>query len=99
MRIISYLFLLLIVLFGITFAALNAESVTINYYIDQATLPLSLLLVIVFALGCLIGVLTSLWLLIKMKLTQFRLKSRLKSAEKEILSLRNNPPTLPKALS
>ena len=91
MRIISYIFLLLIVLFGITFAALNAESVTINYYFDQATIPLSLLLVIIFALGCLIGMLTSLFLLIKIKINNYRLKSELDSIKKELKALRNAP--------
>lgn len=91
MRIISYVLLLIIVLFGMTFAALNSESVTINYYFDQSTLPLSLLLVLVFALGCLIGIVAGLWLLIKSKLTVHRLKQRLNLAEKEIDNLRAIP--------
>ena len=67
MRIVSYFFLLIIVLFGMTFATLNSESVTINYYLGQSTLPLSLLLVLVFAFGCLIGMVVGFWLLIKAK--------------------------------
>jgi putative membrane protein len=90
-RILSYFLLLIIVLFGMTFATLNSESVTINYYLDQSTLPLSLLLVLVFALGCLIGILVGFWLLIKAKLTNYRLKQRLHLAEKEIDNLRVIP--------
>jgi putative membrane protein len=91
MRIISYFFLLAIVIFGMTFATLNSESVTINYYLGQSALPLSLLLVIVFALGCLVGMVVGIWLLIKAKMTNYRLNQRLSLAEKEIDNLRKMP--------
>lgn len=91
MRIISYFLLLAIVVFGVTFAALNSESVTINYYLGQSTLPLSLLLVLGFALGCLIGIVVGFWLLIKSKIENYRLRSRLNLAEKEIENLRAIP--------
>lgn len=91
MRIISYFFLLVIVLFGLTFATLNSESVTINYYLGQSSLPLSLLLVLVFALGCLLGMIVGIWLLIKSKLSNYRLRQRLILAEKEIDNLRAIP--------
>lgn len=91
MRIISYFFLLVIVLFGMTFATLNSESVTINYYFDQSTLPLSLLLVLVFAFGCLVGMIVGFWLLIKAKLLNYRLRQRLNLAEREIENLRAIP--------
>jgi len=90
-RIISYILLLLIILFGITFAALNSDSVTINYYIGRSVLPLSLLLVLVFAFGCLIGIVAGLWLLIKAKIRNRRLRQRLQLAEKEIENLRAIP--------
>lgn len=91
MRIISYFFLLMIVLFGMTFATLNSESVTINYYLGESTLPLSLLLVIVFALGCLVGMVVGFWLLIKAKIMNYRMQKRLNLAEKEIENLRAIP--------
>lgn len=91
MRIISYVFIVIIVLFGMTFATLNSESVTINYYLSQSTLPLSLLLVLVFAFGCLIGMLVGFWLLIKAKMVSYRLRQRLSLAEREIENLRAIP--------
>lgn len=91
MRIVSYFFLLIIVLFGTTFATLNSESVTINYYLGQSTLPLSLLLVLVFAFGCLIGMSVGFWLLIKSKILNYRLRQRLHLAEKEVDNLRAIP--------
>lgn len=91
MRIVSYLFLLIIVLLGITFATLNSESVAINYYIGHRTMPLSLLLVSVFALGCLLGALVTGWPLIKTKIQNRHLRKKLKLAEKEVENLRAIP--------
>ena len=91
MRIVSYFFILVIVLFGMTFSTFNSESVTINYYFSQSTLPLSLLIVLVFAFGCFIGMVVGLWLLLKAKMLNFRLKQRLSVAEKEIENLRAIP--------
>lgn len=91
MRIISFFLLLAIVIFGMTFATLNSESVTVNYYFDESTLPLSLLLVIVFAFGCFIGMLVGLWLLLKAKLHNYRVSQKLSLAEKEIENLRAIP--------
>lgn len=91
MRIFSFFFLIAIIIFGMTFATLNSESVTINYYLGQNSLPLSLLLVIVFAFGCLVGMVVGIWLLIKAKMTNYRLNQRLSLAEREIENLRAIP--------
>src|SRR5205823_4907907 len=90
-RIISYIVILLIVVFGVSFATLNSETVTINYYFGQSTLPLSLLLVLIFACGALIGMIVGFWLLIKAKIINYRLRQRLNLAEKEIENLRAIP--------
>jgi uncharacterized integral membrane protein len=55
MKIFSYITIFLIFVLGMTFAYLNAETVTFSYYVGQLTLPLSLLLVITFAVGALVG--------------------------------------------
>lgn len=91
MRILSILFLLLIVLIGITFATLNSNIVTVNYYVGQQTLPLSLLLVSVFGLGGILGMLIGFWFILNTKLKNYRLRQRLKMAEKEIENLRAIP--------
>ncbi len=91
MRIISYFFLIVIILFGMTFATLNSESVTINYYLGQSSRPLSLLLVFAFAFGCMIGMVVGFWLLIKAKINNYRMRQQLNNAEKEINNLRAIP--------
>ena len=91
MRIITYLLILIIMLLGVTFAVLNSAAVTINYYLGQKTLPLSLLLVSIFGIGCLVGLTVGGWLVMKIKLRNYNLKQRLKMAEKEIQNLRAIP--------
>lgn len=91
MRIVSYIFLLAIILLGATFAVLNSGVVTINYYVGQRSLPLSLLLALVFAAGCLLGIAVTSWALLKIKLQNHHLQKQLKIAEKEVENLRAIP--------
>jgi putative membrane protein len=90
-RILSYILLLVIILLGISFATLNSGTVTLNYYVGHKTMALSLLLVSVFATGCLLGILVGLTIVVKLKLKNYRLKQRIKLAEKEITNLRAIP--------
>jgi lipopolysaccharide assembly protein A len=91
MRIISFAFLLLIMLFGITFAALNSTPVMFNYYLGAKQLPLSLLLVFIFGIGILTGFIFLLFPILRLKSENIRLKSRLKIADQEIANLRTIP--------
>lgn len=88
MRIIGFIFILFIVLLGIGFATLNSDIVTVHYYLGERTMPLSLLLVSIFVAGCLLGLGVGLILLVKIKIKNYRLRQRLKTAEREIESLR-----------
>jgi len=91
MHIITYFFLLLIILFGVVFAILNPDIVTIHYYFKSTTLPLSLLLVIMFSIGCILGLLLGGWLLLKAKVRYYFLQKKLRLVEKEINNLRAIP--------
>jgi putative membrane protein len=90
-RIVSYIVLLLIIVLGVSFATLNSGLVSLNYYVSQKTMPLSLLLVSVFATGCLLGLLIGLGIVVRLKLKNYRLRRRLKFAEKEVINLRSIP--------
>lgn len=91
MRIITYFLVFIIIFFGITFAVLNSNPVSVNYYVGENELPLSWLLAIAFAIGCLVGILVGFYLLIKANLKNYRLRQRLSLAEKEIENLRAIP--------
>jgi len=55
MRLIRFLILGLVALLGFSFALLNAQQVHIDYYVGTRDLPLSLLLVVAFVAGILLG--------------------------------------------
>ena len=91
MRIINYIFIILVILLGVSFACLNAEPVTINYYLGQRSLPLSLLLVFVLGLGLVLGLLFTIFATLKVKSENRRLRGRIQLAEKEVENLRAIP--------
>jgi putative membrane protein len=82
MRIFTYVIVLLIIVIGMSFALLNAELVTFNYYIGTAKLPLSLLLVCMLLLGCFLSLLAMTGFYIRMKNENRHLRHRLKLSEK-----------------
>ena len=91
MRIIRWAIILLIILLGISFASLNAEKVTVHYYLGVSHIPISLLVVITLVIGILIGFFAGLIFYFKAKRANSRLKKRMKMAEKEIDNLRAIP--------
>ena len=91
MRIFLYLILLVIVVIGLTFAALNATPVMFNYYIGSRTISLSLLLVYTLGIGIILGMLVSITPVIRLKKQNYSLKNRVKQTEKEIENLRAIP--------
>ena len=59
-KLLYTLLFLVILVFGLTFAAQNPQSVSISYYFDiELTLPLTLFLLMVLVLGVVIGVILS----------------------------------------
>ena len=91
MRIIRYLFIFILLILALTFALLNANPVEINYYIGAGKLPLSLLLVITFAIGCMVGLLITLAWYWRARWQGRKLAKKLALAEKELASLRAMP--------
>jgi lipopolysaccharide assembly protein A len=91
MKIISYIFILLILILGVSFAILNADPVNVHYYIGIKQMPLSLLLVISFGLGAIMGLLVMGFNVLRLKTKNIRLNKKLKVVEKEIANLRVIP--------
>ncbi len=90
-RIIIYTILLLVALVGLSFALLNSDTVTLNYYFDKLQAPLSLVIVIALALGAIMGVLASMWAVLAQKRELAKLRKAAKVTEKEITNLRSLP--------
>lgn len=91
MRIFSYLVILIIVLFGVSFSVLNAQPVALNYYLGVKELSLSLLLVSSLGLGGFVGIIVALGPLLRLKKENFLLKRRIKQTQQEVENLRSIP--------
>lgn len=91
MRLLYSTLALIVIIFGIVFAVLNAEKVTLNYYLGAVDLPLSLVLVLAMIFGALLGIFASLNLVIGSRRSASKLKRSVEVAEKEIVNLRNIP--------
>ena len=82
MRIFSYIILLIIIVLGLTFAILNAELVSLNYYFGTRQISLSLLMVLCLGVGVLLGLLAALFPILRLKRKNYYLKSQIKQLEK-----------------
>ncbi len=90
-RLLGFLLLICLVVLGLSFAVLNAEPVSLNYYFGYRDIPLSMIVVLSLAAGALIGVLVSLGMILRLKQQAGRLRRKLHTAEKEANQLRILP--------
>ena len=91
LRLIYISLALVVIIFGVAFSVLNAESIQLNYYLGSIELPLSLVLVLAMILGAILGIFASLSLIIGSRRSATKLKRSVEVAEKEIVNLRNIP--------
>lgn len=88
MRYLVYMFWLLLIMLGISFSALNAENVHLDYYIGDTNIFLPLLLIILLLIGILLGFLLFSRPLLSLKLQNRHLKHQLKGIESELAHIR-----------
>lgn len=92
-RLLLYLFLLILVVVAVTFAATNAQNVTLHYYVGAANVSLALLLVYSLGIGIFLGFFALLFPWMKLKNENRQLKNRMRQAEKKLqLSNESVPP-------
>lgn len=91
MRFLTIMFYLVIILLGVSFAALNANSVEINLYITTLTMPVAVIMTMMLGIGICVGVLLSLIRYWRLKIEFAKVKSQLKLCEKEVKNLRDIP--------
>lgn len=82
-RLLGFLFLIVLVALGLSFAVLNADPVTLNYYFGFLEVPLSMIVVVSLVAGALIGVLVSMGSLLRLRQTSARLKRQLHAAQRD----------------
>ena len=85
------IFYILLILVGISFAGLNAQSVHVNFYFTALNIPVSVLIILMLSLGMLLGVFLSLCRYWRLKAECRKIKNQLKLTEKEIKNLRAIP--------
>jgi len=91
MRYILYLFWFIVIVFGVTFSVLNAQSLNINYYIAQSTVQLPVILLISLVLGAALGVIAMLPIVLRAKNAARKLRNQVKHIEQEVTNLRTIP--------
>lgn len=91
MRIIMTVFYLLLIIIGVSFAALNAKSAHINLYLTTLTMPVSVLMMLMLGVGILIGFFIFMGRYWRLKAECHKIKNQLKLTEKEIKNLRAIP--------
>ena len=88
MRIFSYIFWILVILLGVSFAAMNSRSVEIHYFFGQADIYLPLLLLVELAIGALVGIIAMLPTVFKLKAALRKTRQRNRRLEDDLHALK-----------
>ncbi|MFC3909258.1 LapA family protein [Legionella dresdenensis] len=91
MRFVMITIYLLLILAGVSFAALNASSVHVNLYVATVSMPIAVLMTIMLGVGLIIGSLLFITKYWRLKMELVKTRNQLKINEKEIRNLRNIP--------
>lgn len=91
MRMLMLLVYVLLVVLGVSFAALNAKAVPVNFYLYQANLPISVLMTLSLGVGILFGIALMLRRMWRLSRELRAAKSQLQLRGEEIKNLRSIP--------
>lgn len=92
MRLLMLVLYILLIVIGVSFAALNAASVPVNFFnLTTVSMPISVLMTIMLGVGIVIGFILFINRYWRVKIECRRMKSQLKLTEKEIKNLRSIP--------
>lgn len=90
-RLILIVVLVIIVALGLSFAMLNTEDAPLNYYFGQASLPMSVWMVIGLIMGAVLGALSTMGVVWRQRRELSRLRRRVNESQKEVSELRKLP--------
>lgn len=82
---------LIVFIIGLAFYLRNSQTVAVDYFLGNIELSFSVWLLIILVVGVLLGWLTTLPVIIKLKRQNSRLSRQVKVTEKEINNLRVLP--------
>ncbi len=79
-RIVSLIFIVLILALGLFFGLLNAEPAEVNYYLGKMPVPLSIIIVVSLIAGAFLGAFASVGAILRQKRQVIRLRRQLNKA-------------------
>lgn len=88
-QILFYIFLFSIGIVALSFALMNIEDVQLRYYLGSIEAPLSLIVVLSFALGAVLGGSALMGWVLRLKHENSKLEKSKKNSEKELSQLRS----------
>ncbi|MCL9684241.1 LapA family protein [Legionella maioricensis] len=91
MRILMLVLYIVLIIIGVSFAALNASSVQVNFYFKTLSMPISVLMTIMLGIGIFIGFILFIGRYWRLKIEYRKMKGQLKLTEREIKNLRSIP--------
>lgn len=91
MRILSYLFFLLVAIFGFIFSVLNSEPIILKYYVGQQQMPLAFAVLGAVFIGCVLGLIVGFAWVIRLMRRNRELRHKFSLVEKEVENLRSIP--------
>ncbi len=81
----------MLVIVGSIFIILNAGSVKIDFYLMKLTVPISLVMLVMFGFGLLVGVLLFVVRYLRLQFELMKIRNQLQMSEIEIKNLRTIP--------
>lgn len=93
-RVIGLVLILAVLVAGLFFGLLNADPVTLDYYISTRSLPLSVLLVLAVVVGAILGIVAALAHILRLRREVRRLRRDMRRREAELertRALRSHP--------
>ena len=91
LRLLTILCCVLAAIAGLSFSSLNAQPVTVHYFLDVGRFPLSVVVVVAFSMGCLVALLVSALALIRFRHDRRKVQREFRRVERELNNLRNAP--------
>ena len=88
MRIMMCILYLLLIVVVVSFAALNAKFIPLNFYFGNIEIPVSMLMFLMFVAGALFGLCLFFCRYWQLKIKYHKIKNQLQLIEKEIKNLR-----------
>ena len=93
MKIFTTFFYLILIVVGVSFAALNSSFVEVNFYFSKINLPISVLIILSLGFGLFLGFIIYTFRYLRLKSDYRRMQSQLRITEQEIKNLRTIPVT------